>query len=79
VGRSQPESGTADYLLLTRPPGRARETGLHRNTVPLLYKETATQVELETIDRLCRYFQCGVADLFEHLPVTVVQTERGRT
>ena len=43
----------------------ARETGLHRNTVALLYHETAQRVELDAIDRLCRLFQCAVGDLFE--------------
>jgi putative transcriptional regulator len=43
----------------------ARETGLHRNTVTLLYKETATRVELEAIEKLCRLFRCEVGDLFE--------------
>ncbi len=46
----------------------ARDTGLHRNTVTLLYKETATQVDIETIDRLCSYFDCEVGDLFERVP-----------
>jgi putative transcriptional regulator len=45
----------------------ARETGLHRNTVTLLYNETATRVDLETIDALCKYFECKVGDLFEYL------------
>lgn len=43
----------------------ARETGLHRNTVSLLYHETAQRVELDAIDRLCRLFKCAVGDLFE--------------
>ncbi len=43
----------------------ARATGLHRNTVTLLYKETATRIDLEAIERLCRLFECGVGDLFE--------------
>lgn len=43
----------------------ARETGLHRNTITLLYNETATRVDLETIDRLCSYFACSVGELFE--------------
>lgn len=43
----------------------ARETGLHRNTITLLYNETATRVDLNTIDRLCRLFDCRVGDLFE--------------
>lgn len=43
----------------------ARETGLHRNTITLLYKETATRVDLETIEKLCKLFKCEVGDLFE--------------
>ena len=45
----------------------ARETGLHRNTITLLYKETATRVDLEAIEKLCRLFECGVSDLFEYV------------
>ncbi len=45
----------------------ARETGLHRNTITLLYNETATRVDLETIDRLCALFNCKIEDLFEHV------------
>lgn len=43
----------------------ARETGLNRNTVTLLYKETATRVELDTVERLCDLFECEVGELFE--------------
>ena len=45
----------------------ARETGLHRNTITLLYKETATRVDMETIDKLCKLFDCQVGDLFEYV------------
>lgn len=45
----------------------ARETDLHRNTITLLYNETATRVDLETIERLCRLFNCSVSDLFEFI------------
>ncbi len=43
----------------------ARETGLNRNTVTLLYKETATRVDLDSIEKLCLLFGCEVGDLFE--------------
>lgn len=43
----------------------ARKTGLNRNTITLLYNETAQRVDLETIDRLCRLFECEVGGLFE--------------
>lgn len=44
----------------------ARLTGLHRNTVTLLYNETAARVDLETIEKLCELFECKVEDLFEY-------------
>ena len=43
----------------------AREADLHRNTITLLYKETATRVDIETMDKLCKLFGCQVGDLFE--------------
>lgn len=43
----------------------ARETGLSRATVTLLYKETAQKVDLEAIERLCQLFKCQVGDLLE--------------
>jgi putative transcriptional regulator len=46
----------------------ARDTGLHRNTITLLYQETSTRVDIEAIDKLCKYFGVGVADLFEFVP-----------
>ena len=46
----------------------ARETGLHRNTITLLYNETATRLDIDAIDRLCKLFDCKVGDLFEFLP-----------
>lgn len=46
----------------------ARDTGLHRNTLTLLYKETATRVDIETVDKLCGYFGCQVQDLLEWQP-----------
>lgn len=45
----------------------ARDTGLHRNTVTLLYQETATRVDLDAIDVLCQYFKVPVGELFEHI------------
>lgn len=44
----------------------ARETGLHRNTVTLLYDETAARIDLDAIDRLCRFFEISVGELLEY-------------
>jgi len=45
----------------------ARDTGVNRGTITRLYHETASRVELETIDALCRYLDCEVGDLFEFM------------
>jgi putative transcriptional regulator len=45
----------------------ARKTGLHRNTITLLYNETAARVDLEAIDKLCELFNVEVGDLFERV------------
>lgn len=46
----------------------ARGSGVPRHMVAKLYYETAKRVDLETIDRLCRFFNCQVGDLFEYIP-----------
>jgi putative transcriptional regulator len=42
-------------------------TGLHRNMLTLLYRETAQRVELDAIDKLCRYFGVPIGQLFEFI------------
>lgn len=44
----------------------ARESGLNRNTVTLLYKETATRVDLDAVEKLCELFECEVGELFSY-------------
>ncbi|CAI8707563.1 putative transcriptional regulator [Pseudomonas sp. IT-P171] len=44
----------------------ARETGLSRVTVTLLYKETAQKVDLDAIEKLCMLFECEIGELLEH-------------
>ncbi len=46
----------------------ARLAGLHRNTVTLLYNESAARVDLITMEKLCELFECTVNDLFEYIP-----------
>lgn len=43
----------------------ARDTGINRGTLTRLYHETATRVDLEVIETLCRYLDCEVGELFE--------------
>jgi putative transcriptional regulator len=46
----------------------SRAIGVHRNAITLLYEETATRIDLETIDKLCDYLECKISDIFEHIP-----------
>jgi putative transcriptional regulator len=45
----------------------ARKTGLNRSTISALYRETATRLDLEAVDRLCKLFRCSVGELLEHV------------
>lgn len=46
----------------------ARAINVHRNSITLLYDESATRVDLDTLNKLCVYLECGIQDLFEFLP-----------
>lgn len=48
----------------------ARMTGLHRNTITLLYNETAARIDLEAMAKLCDLFDVDVGTLFEYVPKT---------
>lgn len=42
----------------------ARETGVNKNTIHRLYNETATRIDLEAVEKLCRYLDIEVGELF---------------
>lgn len=39
-------------------------TGLSRNTVSKLYSDKATRIDFETIEKLCKLFDCTPNELF---------------
>lgn len=43
----------------------SRATGIHRGTLSRLYQEKAMRIELEVLDKLCRYLKCDVCELLE--------------
>jgi putative transcriptional regulator len=43
----------------------AKATNIHRNMISLLYYEKAKRIDFETIEKLCRFFQCRIEELFE--------------
>lgn len=44
-----------------------RATGLHRHKIAALYNETVKKVDIETIDKVCEFLECGVGELFERV------------
>jgi len=44
----------------------ARETGISRNMISSLYYENAKRIDLESLDALCRYFECQPGELLEY-------------
>ena len=46
----------------------ARGAGISRTTAHTLYYATATRVDFETLEKLCRYFGCGVGELLVYRP-----------
>lgn len=45
-----------------------RSTGLARNTVSGLYHETTSRLDVETLNSICRHYQCRIGDLLEYVP-----------
>ena len=43
----------------------ARETHLNRSTVSSLYYEKAARIELDAVEKLCRFFGCQISEMFE--------------
>ncbi len=43
----------------------SRAIDVHRNTIALLYYEKAKRIDLDVLDKLCRYFNCRVEDILE--------------
>ncbi|MFZ2986747.1 helix-turn-helix domain-containing protein [Ideonella sp.] len=45
-----------------------RSTGLARNTVSGLYQETTSRLDLDTLNAICKHYECSIADLLEYVP-----------
>lgn len=45
-----------------------RSTGLARNTVSGLYQETTSRLDLDTLNAICKHYECSIADLLEFVP-----------
>ena len=45
-----------------------RSTGLARNTCSGLYHETTSRLDIETLNAICKHYQCRISDLLEFIP-----------
>lgn len=52
----------------------ARKTGIRPNTINDIYNEICERINLEHIDRICEYLECGVSDLIEYIPNSTKKT-----
>lgn len=43
-------------------------TGISRASLTRIYNDSATGIELATLNTLCRKFGCELADLLEYIP-----------
>ena len=43
----------------------ARDTGLSRTTVSRLYHEDSERIDLDTLEKLCRYLDINIEELLE--------------
>lgn len=46
-------------------------TGINRNTLTSLYYDRAVRIELPVADKLCKFFNCDMNELFEYRPDVV--------
>ncbi|MBP7179167.1 MAG: helix-turn-helix transcriptional regulator [Moraxellaceae bacterium] len=40
-----------------------RETGISRTLLSLMYKDEVSRIDIESLDKLCDFFDCDVADI----------------
>lgn len=52
-------------LYLIRSDNSSVATDINRGTITRLYKETATRIELDVIEKLCLYLDIEIHELFE--------------
>lgn len=54
------------------------ETGLASNTLARLLKpDPLDRVDAQTLDALCRYFECSVCDVLEYVPDAPTEAQEG--
>lgn len=50
-----------------RVPQAVEMTGLNRNTLYGLTTKRYNRIDLETLDKICKAFNCGITDIIEYV------------
>lgn len=45
-----------------------RQTGISKTTLHKIYKDESTQIDFETIDKLCDFLGITMGEIFEYVP-----------
>lgn len=45
-----------------------RQTGISKTTLHKIYKDESTQIDFDTIDKLCNFLGVKMGDIFEYVP-----------
>jgi len=44
----------------------SKQTGIDANTIDKIYKNTAKQIQLETLDKIIKALNCDLSDILEY-------------
>ena len=46
----------------------AKKTGMSASTISNIYNEKIKRLDFDTLEKLCKLFNCQVSDLIEYIP-----------
>ena len=46
----------------------AELTGVRPNTIGDLYREEVKKIDIQTLDKICKVFECEIGDILEYIP-----------
>lgn len=52
-----------------------RQTGISKTTLHKIYKDESTQIDFDTIDKLCDFLGVTMGEIFEYVPDEQVEEQ----
>jgi putative transcriptional regulator len=53
----------------------SEKTGINRSTISKILNQRGYVTTTETLDKLCEFFECGVSDIIERLPDSILHRQ----